>query len=202
MQVIFPDVETRARVDNEAGHPMDDDEFFEFCARNRKLRVERDANGEIIIMPPAGFETSCRNNDLSAQLYIWSKRDGRGLAADSNSEYLLPDGAARSPDASWVLKTRIGQFTKEEKRRFIHLCPDFVVELTSPSDRLPKVKAKMREWMENGAALGWLIDPDIRTVYIYRPGQEAEELVGVDHVSGEGPVDGFRLELGDIWQGV
>jgi Uma2 family endonuclease len=97
MQVEFPDVETRARVDNEAGLPMDDDEFFEFCARNRKLRVERDASGEIIIMPPAGFETSYRNNDLSAQLFNWAKRDGRGIAADSNSEYLLPNGAARSP---------------------------------------------------------------------------------------------------------
>ena len=201
MQVVFPDIETRARIDNGAG-PMSDAEFYDFCAQNPDLRIERDASGEIIIMPPTGWETSHRNSDLTAQLNAWAKRDGRGRAFDSNAEYLLPNGAARSPDASWVPQSRIDGVGKEEKRRFARLCPDFVVELTSPSDRLPKVQAKMREWMENGAALGWLIDPDRRTVYIYRPGQDAEALVGVDHVTGEGPVEGFRLELADIWQGL
>jgi Uma2 family endonuclease len=99
-----------------------------------------------------------------------------------------------------VLKLRIEKLTRKEKERFPPLCPDFVVELTSPSELLPRLKAKMREWMENGAALGWLIDPDTRTLYIYRPGQDAEELVNVDHVAGEGPVEGFRLELADIWR--
>jgi Uma2 family endonuclease len=201
MQVVFPDIETRARVDNGDG-PMSEAEFFDFCARNSDLRIERDASGEIIIMPPAGGETGYRNSDLTMQLGVWTKRDGRVRAFDSNSEFLLPNGSARSPDASWLLTTRLDRFTKEEKRRFLPLCPDFVVELVSPSDRLPKVKAKMREWMENGAALGWLIDPDTRTVYIYRPGQDAEELVNVDHAVGEGPVEGFRLELADIWEGL
>src|SRR5438552_4130968 len=196
MQVVFPDIETRARIDNSAG-PMSDAEFYDFCAQNPDLRIERDASGEIIIMPPTGWETSHRNSHLTAQLGAWAKRDGRGRAFDSNAEYLLPNGAARSPDASWVPQSRIDGVGKEEKRRFARLCPDFVVELTSPSDRLPKVQAKMREWMENGAALGWLIDPDRRTVYIYR--QDAEALVGVDHVTGEGPVEGFRLELAGIW---
>jgi Uma2 family endonuclease len=201
MQVVFPDVETRARVDN-GGGPMSEADFFDFCAQNSDLRIERDATGEIIIMPPTGWETGYRNSDLTMQLAAWSKRDGRGRAFDSNAEYLLPNGAARSPDASWVLKLRIDRLTMEEKRRFAPLCPDFVVELTSPSDRLRNVKAKMREWMENGASLGWLIDADSRTVYVYRPGQDPEELVNVDHVAGEGPVDGFRLELGDIWEGL
>jgi len=201
MQVVFPDVETRARMDN-GGGPMSEAEFFDFCSQNSDLRIERDASGEIIIMPPTGWETSHRNNDLSAQLHTWAKRDGRGQAFESNAEYLLPNGAARSPDASWVLQSRVDRVSKEAKRRFAPLCPDFVVELTSPSDRLPKVKAKMREWMENGASLGWLIDADNRTVYIYRLGQDPEELVGVDHVTGEGPVEGFRLELADIWQGL
>jgi Uma2 family endonuclease len=201
MQVVFPDVETRARVDN-GGGPMSEDEFWDFCARNSDLRIERDASGEIIIMPPTGGETGYRNSDLTMQLGVWSKRDGRGRAFDSNAEYLLPNGAARSPDASWVLKTRIDQLSRKEKTRFPPLCPDFVVELVSPSDRLPKVKAKMREWMENGASLGWLIDPDKRTVYIYRPGLEVEELADADHVVGEGPVEGFRLELADIWEGL
>ena len=123
-------------------------------------------------------------------------------AFDSNTEYILPDGAALSPDASWVLKDRLDQFSKEQKGRFLPLCPDFVVELTSPTDRLPRVKAKMQEWMDNGARLGWLIDADRRTIYIYRPDQKPEEVVEVDHIIGEDPVGGFRLELTDIWQGL
>ena len=150
----------------------------------------------------ASGETGYRNSILTAQLTAWSQRDGRGRAFDSGTLFLLPNGAARSPDASWVPKTRLDRLTKEEKKRFMPLCPDFVVELISPSDRLPTVKAKIREWMENGAALGWLIDPDRRTVYISRPGEDAEALVGVDRVTGEGPVEGFRLELADIWQGL
>ena len=201
MQVVFPDVETRARMDNGDG-PMTEAEFWDFCVQNPDLRIERDASGEIIIMPGTGGETGYRNSDLSAQLTAWSRRDGRGRAFDSSTLYLLPNGAARSPDASWVLKSRIDRLTKKEKRRFPPVCPDFVVELTSPSDRLRNVKAKMREWMENGASLGWLIDADSRTLYVYRPGQDPEELVNVDHVAGEGPVDGFRLELGDIWEGL
>jgi Uma2 family endonuclease len=201
MQVVFPDVETRARMDNGSG-PMSEAEFFDFCAQNSDLRIERDASGEITIMPPTGWETSDRYEDLTFQLGAWARRDGRGRAFDSNAEYLLPNGAARSPGASWVLQSRIDRVSKEQRKRFPNLCPDFVVELTSPSDRLPKVKAKMREWMENGAGLGWLIHPDTRTVYIFRPGQEPEALVDVDHVEGEGPVEGFRLDLTDIWKGL
>src|SRR5450755_634681 len=202
MQVVLPDVETRATFEIRAERPMDEGEYFEFCSRNPELRIERNALGEIIIMPPAGAETGFRNSDLTAQLTIWSRRDGRGRAFDSNAEYVLPNGAALSPDASWVQSSRLEQFTKEQKRRFLPLCPDFVVELTSPTDRLSQVKTKMREWIENGAALGWLIDADRRTVYIYRPGQDPQELVDVDHVVGEGLVDGFRLDLTDIWRGL
>jgi Uma2 family endonuclease len=202
MQVVLPDIQTRARFEIDGDRPMDDDEYFEFCARNRKLRIERNANGEIIIMPPAGGETGYRNSDLTAQLTIWSKRDGRGRAFDSNTEFILPNGAALAPDASWVRSSRLEQFTKEQKKRFLPLCPDFVVELISPGDRLPRVQAKMGEWMENGAALGWLIDADRRTVYVYRPAHPPQELVDADHVVGEGPVEGFRLELADIWQGL
>jgi Uma2 family endonuclease len=202
MQLVLPDYETRATIEIRGGRPMDDDEFFEFCMRNPDTRIEREANGEIIIMPPAGAETGYRNSDLTAQLGAWSKRDGRGRAFDSNTEFILPNGAALAPDASWVLKERLEPFTKEQKKRFLRLCPDFVVELTSPTDRLPKVKAKMREWIGNGAALGWLIDADRRTFFVYRQQQEPEELAGVDSVVGEGPVAGFRLELTDIWQGL
>jgi Uma2 family endonuclease len=202
MQVELPDVETWAPFEIRFERPMDDDAFFDFCARNRKMRIERESSGEIIIMPPAGGETSYRNSELITQLGAWSKRDGRGKAFDSNTEFFLPSGAAYGPDAAWVHNSRLAQFTKEEKRRFLYLCPDFIVELTSPTDRLSKVQAKMAHWMENGVLLGWLIDADQRTVYVYRPARDPERLIGVDYVDGEGPVEGFRLNLTDIWQGL
>jgi len=199
MQVTLPDSETCNTYSIRGERPLNDDEFFEFCAQNSDLRIEREPNGDIIIMPPAGFLTGYRNNEVCRQLGNWALADGRGLSLESNTEYLLPNGAARAPDASWVLESRLERFSPDEQEQFLPLCPDFVVELASPSDRLSKVKAKMREWIDNGAALGWLIHTKRRTVYIYRPGREPEELVDVDHVDGEGPVDGFRLELARIW---
>ena len=202
MQVTLPDSETGAAYAIRRDQPMDDDEYYAFCMENSNLRIEREANGEIIIMPPTGGETGFRNGDLNSQLFAWSKRDGRGRAFDSNTEFFLPDGAAYAPDASWVSKARLADFTKEQKRRFLPLCPEFVVELTSPSDRLSRVMAKMQQWISNGAALGWLIDADRRTVYVYCPGEEVEELVDIDRLDGVGPVEGFRLELTEIWQGL
>jgi Uma2 family endonuclease len=204
MRVVnLPDVETHARFEVIAEErPLNDYEFFEFCERNPELRIERQASGEIVIMPPAGFETGFRNNEVSRQLGNWAVVDGRGVALDPNTEYVLPNGAALSPDASWVLKSRLAKFSKEQLNRFPRLCPDFVVELTSPTDRLSRVKAKMREWIENGAQLGWLIDADRRTIYVYCPEREPEELVDLDKIAGERPVEGFVLELGDIWRGL
>jgi Uma2 family endonuclease len=123
-------------------------------------------------------------------------------ACDSSTEYLLPSGAARSPDASWVDRARLAEVTREQKRKFTRLCPDFVVELTSPSDRLSRVQQKMREWIENGVQLGWLVDADNRTAYIYRPGREPEILVEPLRLEGEGPVAGFVLKLERIWAGL
>jgi len=181
---------------------MNDDEFWAFCARDRKRRVERRASGEIFFTANPGLETSYRSAVLGAQLDAWSKMDGRGYAFAAYAGYFLPDGAALAPYASWVLKSRVERLTRKQKRQFAPLCPDFVVELTSPADPVETMQAKMREWMENGASLSWLIDADNRTVYVYRPGQDPEELAGVDHVDGEGPVAGFRLELTDIWEGL
>jgi len=202
VQVLLPDIETRAPIRIYVERPMNDDEFAAFCAQNGDLQIEREANGDLIIMPPSGAETGFRNSDLTAQLSVWAKRDGRGRVFDSNTEYILPDGAALSPDASWVRIERLDEFSKEQKKRFLPLCPDFVVELTSPTDRLPRLKTKMEQWMSNGARLGWLIDADPRTMYIYRPGQQTEELKEIDYVLGEGPVEGFRLELTEIWRGL
>jgi Uma2 family endonuclease len=207
MQVVLPDRETRALIEvfgdeMREDRPLSDDEFFDFCMKNPDLRIERRANGEIVIMPPAGMETGYRNNDLSAQLRLWAKADGQGVSFDSNTEFILPSGAAFAPDASWILKSRLASLTKEEKTLFGRLCPDFVVELRSPSDRLSSLKSKMAEWIANGAQLGWLIVPEKQTVFVYRPGAAPEELSNIDHVAGEGPVAGFRLELTDIWQGL
>ena len=202
MQVVLPDFVMRSSFEVHSEPPLSDDEFFDFCMKNPGLRIERHASGKINIMPPAGFETGYRNNDLSRQLGNWAISDRRGVALDSSTEYLLANGAARSPDASWVLKSRLASLTKQQKKRFVNLCPDFVVELKSPSDRLSALKSKMAEWIANGAQLGWLIAPEKRTVYVYRPERPAEELSDIAFVDGEGPVAGFRLELADIWQGL
>ncbi len=198
MQLILNDVESQAPV---IVHPppMTDDEFFDFCQLYPDFRIERTAEGEVIIMPGTGLETGSRNNELSRQLGNWAIEDGRGTAFDSSTEYMLPSGAARSPDASWVDNTRLAKLTREQKRKFTRICPDFVVELTSPSDRLNRIQQKMLEWMENGAQLGWLLDADNRTVYIYRPGRESERLLAPLRLEGEGPVAGFVLELESIW---
>jgi Uma2 family endonuclease len=192
-----PDLQVPLRLRPE--RPMTDDEYFEFCAANDGLRIERMSDGEIIVMAPTGGETAYRNIDLSAQLHNWAKQNGRGKAFDSNAEFILPDGSALSPDASWIENSRLQTLTRDKKRKFIPLCPDFVVELTSPSDRLPQVRQKMEQWMANGAQLGWLIDADNKTVYVYRPHCQPEQLAGVACVEGGGPVSGFVLELKDIF---
>jgi Uma2 family endonuclease len=207
MQVVLPDRETRASFevcgDEVNGErPLSDEEFFDFCMKNPDLHIERYANGEIVILPSAGMETGYRNSDVSIQLGIWAKGDGRGVAFDSSAEFILPSGAAFAPDASWILKSRLASMTKEEKMLFGRLCPDFVIELKSPSDRLRSLKSKMDEWIANGAQLAWLIVPEKRTVYVYRPGIPTQELSDIDCVAGDGPVTGFRLDLADIWEGL
>jgi Uma2 family endonuclease len=202
MQLLVEDVALNRPVVIQWEHQMTDDEYFQFCQINQDLRIERTAQGDLLIMPPAGFESSFRNSELSAELRNWAEKDARGQAFDSNVEYILPNGAAYSPDASWVLQSRIHALTKEQKRKFPPLCPDFIVELMSPSDRLSKAKAKMQEWIANGVQLGWLLDPDHHTAYIYRPGCEPEQVVNPQRLVGEGPVAGFVLELAKIWAGL
>ena len=199
MQMVLNDIEMDSTILIQPARRMSDEEYYRFCAANPDFRIERTAKGEIVIMPPTGGETSHRNAGLTAQLYTWARREGRGKDFDSNVEYILPSGAARSPDASWVLRSRLATLTAEQKKKFPPLCPDFVVELRSPSDRLARVQAKMREWIDNNAKLGWLIDPTTHTVYVYRPDQTTERLVDPDRVEGEPPVDSFVLEMAVIW---
>ena len=202
MQIVLEGAELKSPFVVQPRRPMSDEEFFEFCGKHPDLRMERTAEGDILIMPPAGDESSFQNLEVASELHRWAKRDGRGRAFDSSAGFVLPDGACLSPDACWILNSRLKSFTKEEKRRFLTVCPDFVVEVLSPTDRLSQVKAKMRQWIDNGARLGWLLDPDHRTVYIYRPNHEPERLVNPDHIVGEPPVAGFDLHLFEIWAGL
>ena len=150
-------------------------------------------------MPPAGWDTARRNARISLQLLQWADADGTGEAADSSAGYLLPNGAVRSPDASWVSKERLAAIPLEQRTRFLPLCPDFVIELRSPSDGLPALQDKMVEYAANGASLGWLIDPLSRRVFVYRAGQEMEEVAAPVQMSGEPLLRGFRLQMDALW---
>lgn len=179
---------------------MTDEKFFEFCQLNRDLRIERTAEGDLVIMPPAGGETGSRNAEVTTQLRIWARRDGTGVAFDSSTGYNLPNGATRAPDASWVRRSRLQNLTARQKQRFLPLCPDFVIELRSPSDRLSDVKDKMQEYLDNGAELGWLLDPSSRRVYVYRPDSPIEVLDNPHQISGDPLLPGFVLDLREIWE--
>ncbi|WP_027249561.1 Uma2 family endonuclease [Planktothrix agardhii] len=178
---------------------MTDEQFFQLCQNNRELRFERNANGELIIMPPTGGETGNRNGRLNQQLFNWTDADGTGIAFDSSTCFKLPNGADRSPDASWIKLERWNALTDEEKQKFPPICPDFVIELLSPSDSLKTTQEKMKEYIDNGVRLGILINRKSRQVEIYRPGKEVEFLDSPATVSGEDVLKGFVLNLGMIW---
>ena len=175
---------------------MNDDEYYEFCMANADLRLERTAQGEIVIVPPAGWESDYRNTSILGRLEQWARRDGCGKAFGPTAEYILPTGAALSPDASWVSKRRISGVSKDKRRKFPAVCPEFVIEVMSPSDRLKAAREKMQEWIRAGIDLGWLIHGDKQTVYIYRARRkEPEKRTGITKLGGEGPVAGFELDL-------
>jgi len=174
---------------------MTEDEFFEFCQRNKHFRIERSANGEVTIMPPAGFESGNRNAGLIGQLWMWTEGITSGRAVDSNTGFTLPNGSVRSPDAAWISNERLAALSAHDLERFPHVCPEFVIELLSPSDSLPDAKDKMAEWIDNGAVLGWLIDPKRRQVHIYEAGKEPVVLDAPQELRATGPVEGFTLKL-------
>ncbi len=177
------------------------DQFFEFCQANKELRIERTAEGDFEIMTPTGWETGRKNLSLAAQLYIWAEQDGTGIATDSSTGFILPNGAMRSPDVSWVKKTKLAQLTPEQRQRFLPLCPDFVIELCSPSDHLKKLQDKMQEYRDNGAGLGWLIDPEQKRVYEYQPEQEMVLFDNPQILLGNDLLKVFVLNLGKVWEG-
>ena len=184
-------------------HPafdMSDDDLLVFCGQNKDLRIERTAEGDLEIMPPTGWETGNRNARIAAQLASWTERDGTGAATDSSGGYRLPNGAVRAPDAAWVRRERLAGLTAEQKQKFLPLCPDFVVELRSPTDSLTLLQDKMREYVENGARLGWLIGPSERRVYVYRPGETVRVLDNPGSISGAPLLPGFTLGLHKLWE--
>ena len=181
------------------GITMTEDQFFEFCQINRFWRIERTAQGDILIMSPVGGGGSTRNAGVSAQLWVWAERDGSGVAFESSAGFTLPNGAMRSPDAAWVRNSRLENITAGQWEKFLPLCPDFVAEVRSATDRLSTLKGKMLEYLENGALLGWLIDPQKKHVYVYRPHAEVQSLEAPATLSGDPELPGFVLELRRVW---
>jgi Uma2 family endonuclease len=163
------------------------------------MSFERNASGELVIMTPAGSESSRRNLEVSRQMANWSKQDGTGIAFDSSGGFWLPNGAMRSPDAAWIRRERWEALSNDERKKFAPLAPDFVVELRSETDRLSQLRVKMQEYVDNGVRLGWLIDPIDRRVEIYRPGQAPTIVDAPTQVTGDPELPGFTLDLTAIW---
>lgn len=179
--------------------PIDAAAFFDFCQANRNLRIERDASGNVLVMPPVGSETSGRNAALTAQLYNWAKADGTGKAFDASGGFALPNGATRNPDAAWIPLDKWNRVPQQARRRFATICPDFVIELRSETDRLHALKGKMEEYLANGARLGFLIDPIEGKVHIYRPNREPAILNRPATVSAQPEMPGLAFDLTDVW---
>jgi Uma2 family endonuclease len=175
------------------------EQFEQLCQDYSELRLELTSSGELIVMPGTGGETGLRNADLTYQLMAWTKKDGTGVCFDSSTMFALPNNARRSPDASWIRRERWDSLTEWQKVRFPPICPDFVVELRSPSDRLPFLFSKMSEYVANGASLGWLIDPSTLRVYVYRLNEEVIVLENPETVSGESLLPGFTLNVMELW---
>lgn len=195
IQISLP----RRRFAFQPAEEFSDEDFVQLCRHNRDLHLERTANGTIIVMPPAGGTTGYRNSEITAQLRNWAQSDGSGVAFDSSTGFDLPNGSTRSPDAAWVQRERLAVLSSEQKERFLPLCPDFAVELRSPSDRLSDLQEKMQEYVDNGCRLGWLIDPEERRVHVYRPDQPVNVVKHPSTLSGDPVLSGFTLDLTPIW---
>jgi Uma2 family endonuclease len=203
MQIAIPDLETSATLILDREHPLTDEAYYAFCVANPDLRIERMPDGEIVIVPPAGGESDFRSVKAIVALDVWAEKQRHGRAFGSSAQFLLPNGAALSPDAAWVSNERIATLSKRQRQEFLKLVPEFVIEVMSPSDRLAAAKRKMRLWAANGVDLGWLIDGDNRRVYVYRGhGAEPRVVADAESIAGEGPVEGFVLPLDSIWMGL
>ena len=185
-------------VINLGSRAFSEEDYWQFCAAHKELRIEMTKEGHMIIMMPVGSEGSHYNFNLTTRFGRWAEDDGSGIGFDSSGGFRLPNKAKRSPDVSWVKRERWEALSPKERKRFAPLCPDFVVELRSESDRLTKLQDKMQEYLDNGAQLGWLIDPIEKKVHVYRPGAPIEILDHPAEVSGEPLLSGFTLKLAGI----
>ncbi|MBV5260457.1 Uma2 family endonuclease [Synechococcus moorigangaii CMS01] len=174
-------------------------QFAQLCQANPDAKLERTAQGELVIMAPTGGETGRVNFELNGQLWYWNKHHGFGKCFDSSTGFILPNGATRSPDMCWVEKSRWDSLTPAQQQKFVPLCPDFVAELLSPSDVVQQTRQKMQEYLDNGCRLGWLINQGDRQVEIYRPGQTVETLTTPKQLAGENILQDFVLDLSDLW---
>ena len=177
---------------------LTDEQFALICSTNRDLRLERTATGELVIMPPTGGETGIKNSDLNYQLQVWNRKHKLGFVFDSSTGLKLPNDATRSPDASWIKKARWETLTSTQQKKFIPLCPDFVIELRSNSDNLSDLQDKMKEYLANGLILGWLIDPQHKQVEIYQPDRAVKTISNPTKLSGNDILPEFTLDLEDI----
>lgn len=176
--------------------------FEKVCAEFENVKIEQDEEGNVYIMAPVGAESSDQNTELTMQLRLWAKQDGRGRVFGPDAEFIFPDRSKRGPDAAWIRNEKLAALPRSERRKFAPVIPDFVVELKSPTDRLSKLKQKMLEYRRNGVDLGWLIDPDQQTVWIYRALDEAPEVFQGDRLTADGPIAGFVIDLQPIWKGL
>lgn len=179
---------------------VSDQEFDKLVQLNSEMWFERTAEGEVEIMPPPKSDTGAKNNRITMQLTIWADEDGTGVTFGPTMGFKLPNGAIRSPDASWVARARLATLSAKQKKEYFPLCPDFVIELRSATDRLNRLKEKMEEYLANGAQLGWLIDPQTRKVYVYHPNAQVDVLEDLVEISGEPVLPGFVLDLRRIWE--
>jgi Uma2 family endonuclease len=179
---------------------LTEDQFFDFCQINQELRIERTAEGDLVIMPPEGGEKGNRSAVLGSFLTQWALQDGTGVTFGSSTGFILPNSAMRAPDAAWVRRSRLATLTADQKQKFLPLCPDFVAEIRSTTDRLNSLQDKMQEYLDNGVQLGWLIDPPSRVVYVYRPTRAVERLGHPATLTGDAVLPGFSLDLHLIWE--
>lgn len=178
---------------------LSEEQFFQFCQENSSLKFERNTQGEIIIMTPTGSETGWFNSCLTTELSIWNKKNKAGFVFDSNTGFTLPNGSVRSPDAAFIKNDKWLSLSKEDRKKFAHVCPDFVIELLSETDNIKELKEKMKEWIANGCALAWLIDPNERITYIYRYDIEPHTISFNTKLNGEEILPGFLINLIDIF---
>lgn len=179
---------------------MSDEQFFSFCQLNRDVKIERNAQGEIVIMSPTGSETGNWNSEFNGALFVWNKQFKLGKTFDSSAGFMLPNGAIYGPDAAWIPAEKWNLLTPAEKKKFAPIVPDFIMELRSPSDRLESIQEKIAEFMESGCLLAWLIDPEAQQTTIYRADGSETTVPFTQILSGESVLPGFSVQLGELFE--